>query len=105
MTTPLSLGTTRGDDGRIVLAATGEIDQSNIDLFNQALTTATAEAAGSGEMLTVDLSSVEYLDSAAINALYASSDRIKLIANPLLTRVLTVSGISELTTIDLPPSI
>jgi anti-anti-sigma factor len=105
MTTPLSLATTHGDDGRIVLTATGEIDQSNIDAFNRALATATTEAAGSGETLTLDLSSVEYLDSAAINALYASSDHIKLIANPLLTRVLTVSGIGELTTIELPPSI
>jgi anti-anti-sigma regulatory factor len=103
MTTPLSLDTARGDDGRIALTAVGEIDQSNIDDFNLALTAATTEAAGSGETLTVDLSSVEYLDSAAINALYASSDRIKLIANPLLTRVLTVSGIGELTTIELPP--
>jgi anti-anti-sigma factor len=103
MTTPLSLATTRGDDGRFVLTATGEIDQSNIDAFNRALTTATTEAAGSGEMLTIDLSSVEYLDSAAINSLYASSDRIRLISNPLLTRVLTVSGIGELTTIELPP--
>jgi anti-anti-sigma factor len=104
MTTPLRLDTTRGDDGQIVLSATGEIDQSNIDAFNKALTTATTEVADSGETLTVDLSEVEYLDSAAINALYASSDRIKLIANPLLTRVLTVSGIGELTTIELSPS-
>jgi anti-anti-sigma factor len=104
MTTPLSLATTHGDDGRTVLTAAGEIDQSNIDAFNRALTTATTEVAGSGETLTVDLSSVDYLDSAAINALYASSDRIKLIANPLLTRVLTVSGIGELTTIELPPA-
>lgn len=102
MTTPLSLDTARGEDGQIVLTAVGEIDQSNIDEFNGALTTATTEAAGSGEKLTVDLSSVEYLDSAAINALYASSDQIKLIVNPLLTRVLTVSGLSELTTIELP---
>ncbi|HYZ66534.1 MAG TPA: STAS domain-containing protein [Mycobacterium sp.] len=104
MTTPLTLNTTRGDDGHIALIAVGEIDQSNIDEFSQALATATTEAAGSGETLTVDLSAVEYLDSAAINALYASTDHIKLIANPLLTRILTVSGLSELTTIDLPPS-
>ena len=104
MTTPLRLDTTCGDDGQTVLSATGEIDQSNIDAFNQALTTATTEVADSGETLIVDLSEVEYLDSAAINALYATSDRIKLIANPMLTRVLTVSGIGELTTIDVSPS-
>ncbi len=104
MTTPLNLDTARGEEGQIVLTAAGEIDQSNIEAFNRALATATTEAAGSGEPLTVDLSSVEYLDSAAINALYANSDRIKLIANPLLTRLLTISGIGELTTIELPPT-
>jgi anti-anti-sigma factor len=104
MTTPLTLNTTRGDDGQIALIAVGEIDQSNIDEFSRALAAATTEAAGSGETLAVDLSAVEYLDSAAINALYASSDHIKLIANHLLTRVLTVSGISELTTIEHPPT-
>ena len=104
MTTPLTLNTACGDDGRIALIAVGEIDQSNIDDFSRALAAATTDAASSGETLTVDLSAVEYLDSAAINALYASTDHIKLIANPLLTRILTVSGISELTTIELPPT-
>jgi anti-anti-sigma regulatory factor len=104
MTTPLTLNTARGDDGRIALTAVGEIDQSNIDAFSGALAAATTDAASSGETLTVDLSAVEYLDSAAINALYASTDHIKLIANPLLTRILTVSGISELIAIELPPS-
>jgi anti-anti-sigma factor len=104
MTTPLTLNTTRGDDGQIALIAVGEIDQSNIEEFSQALATATTEAVSGGETLTVDLSAVEYLDSAAINALYASTEHIKLIAHPLLTRILTVSGISELTTIELPPS-
>lgn len=104
MTTPLTLNTARGDDGQIALIAVGEIDQSNIDAFSGALATATADAASSGETLTVDLSAVEYLDSAAINALYASTEHITLISNPLLTRILTVSGISELTTIEVPPS-
>jgi len=104
MTTPLTLDTTRGDDGRIVLIAEGEIDQSNIDAFSRALATATAEAARDGETVTVDFSAVEYLDSSAINALYASAEHIKLIAHPLLRRILTVSGITELTTIELPPA-
>ncbi len=103
MTTPLTLNTTR-DDGQIALIAVGEIDQSNIDAFSGALAAATADAASNSETLTVDLSAVEYLDSAAINALYASTEHIKLIAHPLLMRILTVSGISELITIELPPT-
>ena len=64
MSTSLTLDTARRDDGTLVLIAAGEIDLSNIDAFNQALTTASTEAAGSGGTLTVDLSAVEYLDSA-----------------------------------------
>lgn len=103
MTETLTLGTTRGDDGQLVLTATGEIDMSNIGVFSQALIDATTEAAPSGRCLTVDLAAVEYLDSAAINALYNVEAPIHLIANPLLMRSLTVSGLAELITIEAPP--
>ena len=102
MTTTLTLGTTRGDDGHVVLTAEGEIDMSNIDVFSQALTRATTEATPSGQSLTVDLTAVEYLDSAAINALYNLGEPIHLIANPVLMRGLTVSGLAELITIESP---
>ena len=100
MPTSLTLVTTRGDDGTLVLTAAGEIDLSNIDAFNQALTSATAEAGPSGTRLTVDLSAVEYLDSSAINALYGLADHIHLVANPVLMRSLTVSGLAELVAIE-----
>lgn len=51
MTTSLTLDTTRRDDGTLVLTAAGEIDLSNLDGFNQALTTATTEAASGGHGL------------------------------------------------------
>jgi hypothetical protein len=47
---------------------------------------------------------VEYLDSAAINALYARSDHIRLIAHPTLMSVLRISGLAELVTIEEPPN-
>jgi anti-anti-sigma factor len=100
MATSLTLDTARRGDGQPVLIAAGEIDLSNIDVFNQALTTAAGEAAASGGMLTVDLSAVEYLDSAAINALFARADHIHLIAHPLLMPILTISGLTELVTVD-----
>ena len=100
MPTSLTLDTARCDDGKLMLTAAGEIDLSNIDAFNQALNTATSEAAASGETLTVDLSSVEYLDSAAVNALFARADDIRLIAHPLLMSIFTVSGLAELVTIE-----
>ncbi|OBI89531.1 STAS domain-containing protein [Mycobacterium asiaticum] len=96
MPTALTLESARSEDGRLVLTALGEIDLSNIDAFDQALGTAATEAAGSGERLTVDLSEVEYLDSAAINALFNRADHIQLIAHPLLISVLTMSGLNKL---------
>jgi anti-anti-sigma factor len=102
MTTPLTLDTVRRNDGKLVLTAAGEIDLSNVDAFNQALTTATTEAGG-GETLTVDLSAVEYLDSAAINALFARADDIRLVAHPLLMPILNISGLTELVTTESAP--
>ena len=40
MPTALTLGTARSSDGVLVLTATGEIDLSNVDSFDDALTTA-----------------------------------------------------------------
>ncbi len=100
----LTLDSVRSDDGKLVLIAVGEIDLSNIDVFDQALSTAMAEAAGSGETLTVDLSGVEYLDSAAINALFTRADHIRVIAHRLLMTSLHVSGLSELVSIEAAPS-
>jgi anti-anti-sigma factor len=100
MSTSLTLDTARGTDDKLVLIAVGEIDLSNIDAFNQALTAAATEAAGRGGTLTVDLSAIEYLDSAAINALYARAGQIHVIAHPLLMSVLTMSGLTELVTVE-----
>jgi len=102
MSASLTLETARGDSGNLVLIAVGEIDLSNIESFTQALTDSTATVAGSGERLTVDLTAVDYLDSSAINALYNVADHIHLIANPVLMRSLTVSGLAELVAIEAP---
>jgi anti-anti-sigma factor len=85
-----------------VLTATGEIDLSNVEPFSQALTLAVAEA-DSGT-LTVDLSGVEYLDSAAVNALFPHADHIRVIAHPFLVRVFDISGFTELTTVESSPT-
>ena len=104
MPTTLTLDSTRGDDGKVVLVAAGEIDLSNIDAFSHTLAAALSEV-GSGETLTVDLRAVEYLDSAAINVLFPHADQIHLIVHPLLTRVFTISGLDELTTIESAPPV
>lgn len=105
MPTSLTLNTARCDDGKLVLIAAGEIDMSNVDAFNQALRTATTEAGSTGRTLTVDLSAVEYLDSAAINALFARADHIDLIVHPMLMSIFTISGLTELVSVEPAPPI
>lgn len=100
MTTPLTLTPGRRPDGTPVLTAAGEIDTSNAGAFTAALTDAVNATAGEGgATLVVDLAAVEYLDSAGLAALFAHADRIELIASPLLTPVLTVSGLTDLITV------
>lgn len=48
--------------------------------------------------LVIDLTEVDYLDSAGLSVLFAHADRLELIAGPLLTPVLTISGLADLTT-------
>jgi anti-anti-sigma factor len=76
----------------------GEIDMSNADRFRDALGLA-AGAAADGGSFVVDLSGVEYLDSAGVHVLFAHAARIRLIAGPLLEPVLTISGLSDITSV------
>lgn len=103
MATALTLDTARSDGG-LVLTATGEIDLSNIEPFTQALTAAVAEADGDGDgTLIVDLSGVEYLDSAGVNVLFPFASHIRVIAHPWLVRVFDISGFTELATVEAAP--
>lgn len=103
--TPLSLNTDRGADGTPRVTAAGEIDISNVHMFTQALTTASL---GSDGPITVDMSAVAYLDSAGVNALFKHADeidRLHLIVNPLLVRVLSITGLSEIATVESAPDL
>ena len=100
MATPLTLTTDRGGDGTPRVVAEGEIDLTNIAEFTQALTDASA---GTRKPMTVDLSAVKYIDSAGINALFDHADqvdRLHLIVHPLLFRVLTISGLGEIASVE-----
>jgi anti-sigma B factor antagonist len=95
--TPLELSTRPGADGIPVVTVAGEIDMSNADRFRDAL--GLAAAAADGGSFVVDLTGVEYLDSAGVHVLFAHAARIRLIAGPLLEPVLTVSGLSDITSV------
>ncbi|MFE4860713.1 STAS domain-containing protein [Streptomyces sp. NPDC056670] len=92
MTTPLTLTHGRRPDGAELLVADGEIDMSNAGELAAAL----ARTAGP---LVLDLSGVEYLDSAGLSVLFPHADRLQLVTNPLLDPVLTISGLTDLTTV------
>ena len=79
--------------GTQVLAAVGEIDMSDAASFREALSRALAGDA----QIVVDLTGVEYLDSAGLTVLFTHASHIELIATPLLAPVLTISGLAGLT--------
>ena len=100
MATPLSVSTGLRDDGTVVVSVTGELDMSNVDALSAAIAEAMTPASQDGGMLTIDLTGVEYLDSAAINALYGHADRTHLIVNPILIPVMTVSGLTDVASVE-----
>ena len=91
MTTPLTLSLDRRPDGQSVLTAVGEIDMSNSGQLRDALA-----QAGDGPLL-IDLTAVEYLDSAGLTVLFAHAGHLELVATPLLLPVLKISGLSKIT--------
>jgi anti-anti-sigma factor len=100
MTTQLTLNIDHYADGVPRVIAVGEIDLSNIDVFTDALGSASA---GTPRPITVDLSAVTYLDSAGINALFNHADkvdRLHLIVHPFLIRVLTISGLNDIADVE-----
>ena len=47
--------------------------------------------------VVVDLTGVEYLDSAGLTVLFTHAAHIELVATPLLAPVLTISGLADIT--------
>lgn len=95
MSTPLTLTPHRRSDGTALLTVVGEIDMSNSEAFAEAIEAVQGP-------LVIDLTGVEYLDSAALTVLFTHADRVELIAPVLLVSVLTISGLGDLTTIHTP---
>jgi len=95
MSTELTFTTVRDPSGSLVLGAAGEIDMSNAAVFAAALD----EARRAGDGFVLDLTRVEYLDSAGLAALFPHVDHLQLVAGPLLGPLLTVAGLADATTI------
>jgi anti-anti-sigma factor len=104
MATPLTLNTDRGIDGTPRVIAAGEIDRTNVAVLTEALGIASE---GARRSITVDLSKVKYLDSSGINALFKHAneiDGLHLIVHPFIIRVLMISGLSEIATVQTAPA-
>lgn len=99
MSTPLSVTRERRSGGRDALIARGELDLSNIDTFTDAL----RDAVSGGGIVIVDFGAVEYLDSAAINALFEHVGQIEIVANQMLMPLLTVSGLTDVVAVHPAP--
>ncbi|MER6535428.1 STAS domain-containing protein [Streptomyces sp900105755] len=95
MTTPLTVTPGRRPDGTPCLTISGEIDMSNAGSLDDALV-------GKPGPLVLDLTAVEYLDSAGLSVLFAHAERLELVVTPLLEPVLTVSGLADLATVHRP---
>ncbi len=96
MTAPLTLTRSRRPDGVETLAVVGEIDMDNAAELAAAITAALADG---GPPLVLDLTGVEYLDSAGLSVLLEHAPGLEVVANPLLAPVLTISGLPGLTTV------
>ncbi|GGW60520.1 anti-anti-sigma factor [Streptomyces lucensis JCM 4490] len=96
MPTALTITPQRRRDGTVLLTVAGEID-----LSNSAELARTLDRFSGG--VVIDLTAVDYLDSAGLNVLFAHAERLELIAPPLLQPILTVSGLADLSTVHAPP--
>ncbi|MFI8231202.1 STAS domain-containing protein [Streptomyces sp. NPDC085900] len=92
----LTLAQGRTSDGTALLTVTGEIDMSNSGRLADALDRLPGH-------VVLDLTGVDYLDSAGLNVLFARAERIEVIAAALLRPLLTVSGLADLVPVRLAP--
>lgn len=88
----MTLTRTTDAQGRQVVKASGEIDLSNTEAFESAL-------AGTTGSVVVDLTEVHYIDSAGMSVLFAHAERTEVIATPLLTPLLKMSGLGSIATV------
>ncbi len=95
MSTPLTFAAGRRPDGIAVLAVRGEIDLSNSGVLAAELAGAVPEQG----LLLVDLTGVEYLDSAGLTTLFAQAARIEVVVTSLLAPTLAISGLSDVTVV------
>jgi anti-anti-sigma factor len=96
MTSPLSLTQSRRSDGRLALVVAGEVDMGNAAGFAAAID----ERLAAADRLVVDLVRLTYIDSAGLRVLLTRAAQVELVANPIVLPVLTICGLTSLTTVE-----
>jgi anti-sigma B factor antagonist len=84
----------------LVISLAGELDESNVATVRQAIYEATEH--GDDEILVVDLSTLEFIDSSGIAVLFALADlggdgRMRIVPSraPGVERVLRLTGLAD----------
>ncbi|MDH6227226.1 MULTISPECIES: STAS domain-containing protein [Streptomyces] len=93
--TPLTVTPGAGPGGAPLLTVAGEVDLGNAQVLARAL----EDTAGT---VVLDLTAVEYLDSAGLSVLFAHAERLEIVVPPLLRPVVTYSGLAELAVVRAP---
>jgi anti-anti-sigma factor len=96
MTSPLSLTQSSRPDGRPALVVAGEVDMGNAGAFAAAID----ERLAASDRLVVDLVRLTYIDSAGLRVLLTRAAQVELVANPVVLPVLTICGLTRLTTVE-----
>ena len=100
MTDPRPLLQTEGEDGRVVVRLTGEIDLSNVDGLEAQIDSAIAHA----QDVVIDLSAIDFIDSRGlrllkrVSAAVAGRDGTLLVVAPassVARSVLDMTGMSQ----------
>ena len=100
MTDPRPLLQTEGEDGRVVVRLTGEIDLSNVDGLEAQIESAIAHA----QDVVIDLSAIDFIDSRGlrllkrVSAAVAHRDGTLLVVAPagsVARSVLDMTGMSQ----------
>jgi anti-anti-sigma factor len=90
----------QSDSQRALVVASGEIDLANSDHFHATLASAVEPA----RALTVDMTRVDYCDSAAIRALFTIAERcaltIRIPTSGPLPTLFTISALDQVATIE-----
>jgi anti-anti-sigma factor len=95
--TPLTVTPGTAPGGLPLLTVAGEIDLGNAGLLARELEALEAlETSDAAGRVVVDLTAVDYLDSAGLSVLFVHAERLELVVPPLLEPVLTYSGLTEL---------